>query len=148
MWDSEKSAKLTLYLTDLFLSAACAAVFLLPWAVGRYIAITGKPAQLKTVLVVVCYCCLPAALCALLALRRLLKNMMRGKIFSADNVTLLRILSWCCAAAAIITLVSGWFYLPFYIIGTAAAFFMLILRVIKNVFCSAIEIKADNELTI
>ena len=49
---------------------------------------------------------------------------------------------------ALIALASGYFYLPFYIVGTAAGFFALILRVIKNVFCAAIEIKNENELTI
>ena len=41
-------------------------------------------------------------------------------------------------------------YLTDFIIALfcAAAFFSLILRVIKNVFRSAIEIKAENELTI
>ena len=43
---------------------------------------------------------------------------------------------------------SGYFYLPFYIAGTAAGFIALILRVIKNIFCTAIELKNENELTI
>ena len=99
-------------------------------------------------LITVCYCCLPFAAAALLTLRLLLKNILKSEVFVSQNVKFLRILSWCCVAVALIALASGYFYLPFYIVGTAAGFFALILRVIKNVFCAAIEIKNENELTI
>lgn len=148
MWTPEKSAKLSLVLTDfIFLLSIIIGIFL-PFLAGRYIEITGKSQALKTVLVTVCYFCLPFVLILLLALRYLLKNILRSKVFIYENVKLLRILSWCCVAVALITVISGYFYLPFYIIGTAAGFFALILRVIKNIFCTAIEIKSENELTI
>lgn len=148
MWTPEKSAKLSLVLTDfIFLLSIIIGIFL-PFLAGRYIEITGKSQTLKTVLVTVCYFCLPFVLILLLALRHLLKNILRSKVFIYENVKLLRILSWCCVAVALITVISGYFYLPFYIIGTAAGFFALILRVIKNIFCTAIEIKNENELTI
>ena len=38
--------------------------------------------------------------------------------------------------------------LIFLLICAAAAFMGLILRVVKNVFCSAIELKAENDMTI
>lgn len=148
MWTPEKSAKLSLVLTDfIFLLSIIIGIFL-PFLAGRYIEITGKSQALKTVLVTVSYFCLPFAFILLLALRHLLKNILRSKVFIYENVKLLRILSWCCVAVALITVISGYFYLPFYIIGTAAGFFALILRVIKNIFCTAIEIKNENELTI
>ena len=73
---------------------------------------------------------------------------MNGIIFDDRNVSLLRLLSWCCVAASLITIVAGHFYLPFFIVGVAAGFFAVILRVIKNVFRAAIDIKTENELTI
>ena len=115
---------------------------------GWYIEVTGKTQALKAVLITVCYCCLPFAAAALLTLRLLLKNILKSEVFVSQNVKFLRILSWCCVTVALIALASGYFYLPFYIVGTAAGFFALILRVIKNVFCAAIEIKNENELTI
>ena len=69
-------------------------------------------------------------------------NSVKLSLYLTDFITVL------LCAAAVITFFSGYFYLPFYIISVAAAFFSLILRVIKNVFRSAIEIKAENELTI
>ena len=96
MWNSKRSTKLSLILTDIIFAAA-----------------------------------------ALLTLRLLLKNILKSEVFVSQNVKFLRILSWCCVAVALIALASGYFYLPFYIVGTAAGFFALILRVIKNVFCAA-----------
>lgn len=91
MWNSKRSTKLSLILTDIIFAAAIAVGIFLPFIAGWYIEATGKTQALKAVLITVCYCCLPFA---------------------------------------------------------AAGFFALILRVIKNVFCAAIEIKNENELTI
>ena len=98
--------------------------------------------------IIALFCAAAVFLLALFSMRRLLKNIMRGDTFVTDNIKRLNILFLCCTAAAVISFFSGYFYLPFYIISVAAAFFSLILRVIKNVFRSAIEIKAENELTI
>ncbi len=148
MWNAEKSAKLSLYLTDAILVLIAAMAVCLPRLVGWYVAVTSRHAHMQTTIITVCYVCLPAVLILLYSLRRLLKNIMKQKIFISQNVRWLRTLSWCCVAVSIITLVAGYFYLPFYIVGIAAGFFSLILRIIKNVFNAAIDIKAENELTI
>ena len=143
-----KSARLTLCLTFLILIAVIAAAVTLPWLTDWYIFKTGRNKELRSVIMTVCYICLPAALAALYSLIRLLKNILGGEIFIHGNVLHLRLLSWYCAAVALITLAAGYFYLPFYLVGLAAVFFTLILRVIKNVFAAAIEIKTENELTV
>ena len=98
MWTPRHSAKLSLILTDIiFLIAVIAGIFL-PLITSRYIELTGKSQSLRTVLITVCYCCLPFAAAALLTLRRLLKNILKSKAFIGENVRLLRILSWCCTA--------------------------------------------------
>lgn len=143
-----KSARLTLCLTFLILIAVIAAAVTLPWLTDWYIGKTGRDKELRSVIMTVCYICLPAALAALYSLIRLLKNILGGEIFIHGNELHLRLLSWYCAAVALITLAAGYFYLPFYLVGLAAVFFTLILRVIKNVFAAAIEIKTENELTV
>ena len=143
-----KSARLTLCLTFFILIAVAAAAATLPWLTDWYIRKTGRKEELRTVIMTVCYICLPAALAALYSLIRLLKNILDGEIFIQGNVLHLRLLSWCCGAVSLITLAAGYFYLPFYLVGLAAIFFTLILRVIKNVFAAAIEIKTENELTV
>lgn len=143
-----KSARLTLCLTFLILIAVMAAAVTLPCLTDWYIRKTGRKEELRTVIMTVCYICLPAALAALYSLIRLLKNILDGEIFIQGNVLHLRLLSWYCGAVSLITLAAGYFYLPFYLVGLAAVFFTLILRVIKNVFAAAIEIKTENELTV
>lgn len=91
--------------------------------------------------------CIPAA-CALGCLNKLLGNIEQDKVFVAENVSILRLLSWCCIFAAVICLISCLYYLPFLILSVAAAFVGLILRVVKNVFSQAVELKNDNDFTI
>ncbi len=148
MWNPEKSAKLSLYLTDAIAVIVVLTAVFCPQLVNWYLTVTGKSGILKTVLIASVYSCIPAALVLLFCLRKLLKNIMKNLIFISSNVTLLRVISWCCALVSLITLAAGYFYMPFYFVGVAAGFFTLIIRVIKNVFSAAMEIKSENELTI
>lgn len=148
MLSSPKSNKLSLYLTDIILFLITAIALFLPKLTSIYIDHMGRPKTVLTVTLVTCYSCYPFAVGVLLALRRLLKNIIKGEIFIQNNITQLNILFFCCLIISVITIVTGFIYMPFLIIGIAAGFFALILRVIKNVFRSAIEIKAENELTI
>ena len=78
----------------------------------------------------------------------ILNNITKEKVFVSDNVTFLRIISWCCFGAAIVTVVASFEYFPVIVISIAAAFVGLILRVVKNVMQSAVEIREENDLTI
>lgn len=84
----------------------------------------------------------------LAALWRLLSQLNRGEVFTERNVTLLRISSWCCACGGVVALVSGAYYLPFVLIGVAACFVALIIRIVKNVFQQAIAMKDELDFTI
>ena len=57
-------------------------------------------------------------------------------------------ISWCCFAVAIIFALLGIAYLFSLIVTVAALFIALILRVLKNVFSIAVELKAENDYTI
>lgn len=85
---------------------------------------------------------------ALYMLYRLLRNIHRSEVFVFANVGYLRGLSWCCFTAAFVCLILSFFYLPLIILTAGIAFMALILRIIKNVFVEAIEIKQENEYTI
>ena len=82
------------------------------------------------------------------ALYRLLKNVQAGQVFTEDTVRLLRIISWCCAGAAAVCLLSAAYAWPFLIVAIAAAFMMLIVRIVKNCFRQAIDMKSELDLTI
>ena len=85
---------------------------------------------------------------ALLLLYRLLCNIHKSKVFTLENVKYLRLLSWCCFIASFVCFILTFCYLPFVLLVTSTAFMALILRVVKNVFTEAIEIKQENEYTI
>ena len=68
--------------------------------------------------------------------------------FGSKNVRLLRQVSWCCVGAGAVCLVSCLYYLPFIAVAIAAGFMALIVRIIKNIFQQAIDMKAELDLTI
>lgn len=94
------------------------------------------------------YLCAVFAFTALFFLNRLLKNIRKAEIFIDENVRILRILSWCCYLVGITMAVYSIWEYPFIVISAAAAFFGLIIRVLKNVFRKAVEIREENDGTI
>lgn len=81
-------------------------------------------------------------------LGKLLTNIKADKVFIPENCAHLRVISWCCLLAAVPFFVFGfWRYLGF-VVALAAAFFGLILRVVKNVFEKAVELQEENDFTI
>ena len=65
-----------------------------------------------------------------------------------EHVFLLRVISWFCFIIAVIYGVFCFRYVLAILIGAAAAFVGIILRVVKNVFEQAIAIKTENDFTI
>lgn len=103
------------------------------------------------------YAMVPAGYVALVCIDKLLMNIKKDIVFDKKNVKLLRIISWSCfyaAAVCIVAFVLVWLTFSYgvgigLILLTAGAGFMgLVVRVVKNVFEAAIEIKDENDLTI
>ncbi len=82
------------------------------------------------------------------AMWRLLRCLRSGRVFTEENVGLLHQVSWCCAAAAVICVAGSFFYLPFLIAAAAAGFMALIVRIVRNVFQKALEMKNELDLMI
>ena len=148
-WTKDKSVKLSMICIWIFaallLAADVTAVKLAKWYAGLRFYGTLPYGMLLTISVYMLS--IPAWIC-LWNLRKLLLNIMDGKTFVEENVRYLRTVSWCCAAAAAICLLSGIYYLPFLILAIAAAFMMLIVRIVKNVFRQAVDMKSELDLTI
>ena len=89
----------------------------------------------------------PAAV-VLFCLHRLLRNISEEEVFIQENVRSLRIMSWCLIAAALVYLVGSLFDWYLVVFAAAAACVGLILRVVKNVFAQAVELKNENDFTI
>ena len=155
MWNRQKSATLSLVVCIFFTTLLTAGLFLGPWAVEMWFRLYRgyEPGgeNLRFMVRIFSYCFYPSAVfgyVTLYSLIKLLGNIRKGEIFIPSNVRHLRCISWCCFIVALITAVGGVFYLPFFCVAVAAAFIGLLLRVVKNVMEHAVEIKAENELTI
>lgn len=82
------------------------------------------------------------------SLLKLLSNIKKDEIFVHMNVTLLRVLSYCCMFVGIEYIIFANKYVSMLFFAFAALFIGLILRVIKNVFDKAIELREENDYTI
>lgn len=147
MWTKSKSVMLSSILVKIVFICLAVGAFFIPEFVEWYSCFSLRPKVLIP-LCVTLYATLIPAFIAIISLNNLIRNINKETIFIAENVKLLRILSWCCFAASLIYGILGFFILLSFIICFAAAFFGLILRVIKNVFEQAIEIREENDFTI
>ena len=155
MWNKNKSVVLSITVCLILTAVLTLALFFGPWAVRMWFTeYRGMEAQspatqhLCNLFSLCFYPSAPFAFLTLYSLLRLLFNIKGEKIFIMQNVRYLRRIAWSCFAVALITLVGGFYYLPFLFIAVAAGFMGLMLRVVKNVMQSAAELKAENELTI
>ena len=155
MWNKEKSSTLSLAVCFFFTALLTAGLFFGPWAIKMWFQLyrgwEDGSEGLRQLVKTFNFCFYPSApfgFVTLYSLIKLLLNIRKGDIFLMANVRYLRRISWCCFVVAAITTVGGVFYLPFFCIAIAAAFIGLLLRVVKNVMENAVELKAENELTI
>ena len=155
MWNSKQSAMLSIVVCWVCVTILTAFLIAGPWLIGLWFigyygwGVEDELYQRALQLYYVSfYPCAVFAYVTLYSLIRLLFNIRNGNTFIRRNVAYLRRISWCCYAVAGITLVGGVFYLPFLVVAVAAGFVGLMLRVVKNVMQSAVEIREENELTI
>ncbi len=103
---------------------------------------------LKNVFGACFYPCAVFSAVILYSLIKLLFNIKSDEVFTLQNVKYLKTISWCCVAIALITFVGGYFYMPFMFVAMAGGFVGVLLRVLKNVMQTALELREENDLTI
>lgn len=151
MWNFRRSITLSIAVSFIIGAVLTFCAFALPGMLKWYFSAAHSivpPALLFKTVLICFYICLPFAYLALFCLLKILFAVNKEEIFINSNITMLRILSWCCFAVAAVTLVGGRFYYPLLLIAAAASFIGLILRVIKNIMYSAKMLREENDLTI
>ena len=147
-WTKDKSTGLSIICVYVFaallLATDIAAPFLLEWS-NRLI--PSDPTH-GTYALITLYSASVFAWICLYMLWKLLLNLSEGSVFTAENIKLLRGISWCCAAVAAIFLLSMMYFIPYFVVAAAALFMMLIVRIVKNIFQQAADMKSDLDLTI
>ncbi len=144
MSDAKKSVRLCLILTDIFLLLLVLIVILLPFGVSWYVEVMHRSQKLPATIMVTCYPCAPFLGIALIMLRRILKRIISDHIFNSGNSSDLTVISASCLTIAVITLIAGRFYLPFYIVGGTFIFLALIAFSLRSVF-RALSEKYESE---
>ena len=148
MKENHRSLILSRAITIFLLGLVGACLIFLPSIMEHYFLYRQMPMKLYSPLLIFCYVCGVIALAAVVFLLWLLCRIAAGNIFDRKNVALLGWLSICCFLVCIVTAVAVAWYFPCIIIAFAAGFLFLILRVVRNVFAAAAEIKEENDMTI
>ena len=103
----------------------------------------------RTTMLIVClYVCNVPGFVLLFCMDKLLRNLRQGKVFDSDNVHLLRIVSSCCFAACAACLVGCVQVVFLGFVALAAGFVGLIVRIVKNVFSAAVDMRSELDLTV
>ena len=148
-WNKDRSVMLTRICVAVFAAALLAADIFgaraISWWIG-FRQMESQPAFTRFALSLYSLS-VPAWIC-LWSLWKLLSNISAGQVFTEQNISLLRTVSWVVAAAAAICFASGFYYPPFFFGFAAAAFMVLIVRVVKNCFREALDMRSELDLTI
>ena len=131
---AKKALKLCLILTDIFICALIIVAILLPLGVSWYVEVMHRSQSLPATIMVTCYPCAPILGIALVQLRKIIKRISADNIFCSDNSLGFIIIAACCLVIAVITLIAGRFYLPFYIVGGTFIFLALVAYTMRAVF--------------
>lgn len=143
MLNAQKSVRLCIVLTDVFICALILLTVLLPFGVSWYVETMHRSQTLPATIMITCYPCAPFFGISLFMLRRILKRISAGDIFINANSHDLKIISCCCVIIALITLIAGRYYIPFYIVGFTFVFLALITYAANAVFLSVYEKSAS-----
>lgn len=131
MKNYKRSAKIALIATYVFMVLLVVFTVALPWLIRWYVEVRGRSADLFATIMLATYPCVPLAAITLFSLMKLLKNILAGKVFEFENTGHLLAISNSCLLAALIMIVAGFFYMPFFIAGGAAICMALIVRAMR-----------------
>jgi hypothetical protein len=143
MWNQKRSIQLSKACVVLFAVAMVVIAGKADWF-AHYLSVGTKT---EFFLITVYTSCVPAV-ALLWNLFFLLHSIEKDDVFISKNVERLRWISWSCIAGGLISFVSGFYYVPWFVVAIAAAFMGLIVRIVKNVIAQAVELRRDSDFTI
>ena len=150
IWNSSKSLTLSIVVTHVVIVALMLLAALVPFLHDTLL-FKGTYLYASKSFLAACpflYGSTITALIILFTLRKLLLNIKKQNVFTRENVSLLRAISWLCYATALILVAGSFTTSTFLIMGLVAGFFGLIIRVVKNVIAAAVELKEEADYTI
>ena len=129
--DKIKSIKFSIILTNIFFVLLIVFCLFLPWAVSWYVENMKRQATLAAVVMSTCYPCAPFAGAILIFLKKILNNTLKSGLLIEENMKLLKKITICCIIIAVITVISGKFYMPFLIVSATFTFLGLLVFALR-----------------
>lgn len=145
------SVTLSLVLTVVLMAAIIGGAFLIPGMVHRFIDLRypeGQMAAEKPAVMFLAFAVLVIAALADVMLFLLLCRVQQGLVFTDVSVAYIRVISWCAIFCGLLFVGLGRYFTIAFVVAAAGIFAGLCVRVIKNVIEEAVEIKAENDLTV
>ena len=149
-WNVRKSSLLSLCLIGFFaLLLLVIDIFCVPlvWALFHIAPVLDHGFGPEALIAAIYLCSIPAwvALCCLF---RLLQRIRKGTVFCAENIRSMRVTAWCCMAVALLCAAAAFFHPMLLVVAAAAGLMGLIVRIVKNVFQQALEMKDELDFTV
>lgn len=149
------SVTLSLALAVFFFVCCIAGLFILPALTDMLIDLPDNIGNRDSItplgrsfVLISAYCILLDMMLAAALLFFLLLRVRKGEVFTDRSVSLIRGVSWCCLVLCVPFGFLGIYFQLAWIVCFLAVFLGLSLRVCKNAFEAATEMKQENDLTI
>ena len=155
LWNSKRSIILTKFCILALMLVSVIMMFCGKYLISRFLSMTGG-AKINIskefsfyIITFISYMLGIIALLTLFCMLRFIVNLENDLVFVPQNIKWLRFISYGCLSAGLLLIITTIVYHNLYIaLSLAALFMMLIVRVIKNAFEQAVEMKEELDLTI
>lgn len=145
----EKSARVTLYANRGVFAVVVVLLLCFPILVERYHRHFRALSDSERIAIVAgFYCCALWIVGALWRMDKLLRNILRQKLFIEENVKYIGTVRWCCVAVSLICLCASFGFPPLLFLSVIMAFLSLVVNVVCQVMRSAVELREENDLTV
>ena len=143
-------AKLTLWANRGVMVLVALLIIPLPSLTLWYCSLLGfEPPMRDFVAVMICfYACVGVIFAALWNMEKLMKNILKREVFTAENVRRIRNVQWCCGIVTGISLVAANFAWCVGVIVAIMGFLCLVVGVVASVMDAAVALREENDLTI
>jgi len=155
LWNSKRSIILTKFCILALMLVSVIMMFYGKYLISRFLILTGG-AKIDIsnefsfyIITFISYMLGIIALLTLFCMLRFIVNLENDLVFVPQNIKWLRFISYGCLSAGLLLIIATVVYHKlFLVLSLAALFMMLIVRVIKNAFEQAVEMKEELDLTI
>lgn len=148
MLNYKRSARFTLWVLAIG-SAALLALFIGAPFLMPFLEKIGHGTKTEyTVFLVAFYITATLGFAVIALLFKLLKNVVKERLFVTENVKLLNAVSYLCFAVVPVCFAAGFWFITLFAFSLAALFMGFVVRIVMHSFEYAVEKKEENELTV